>query len=378
MINKDIIRKDLWDEIEIHYLKECYTDAVKDSCLYLLEQIRIKSEIEDKDGEKLINDVFSEKNPKLLINNNQTESEKDEQRGIGFIIRGIICAIRNPISHNNDFKYTKEQCEGIILFINNYILQKIDDSKDFGYVDNWFEYIFINNSDDETRYCDILLENIPKKERLPLLLEIIDKIEMIEDDKYTYFINKLMEALTIKERTEIIIALNKILINNNNERKLCSIFNHFKSEIWNKLDKLARVKIENKLYKEFKNIKLETEPFTDEMYNISDDGLIYYMLPWIEELSNKNEIYDLFFKYLSMSDDMGDYISKYYYKIVKYMDLDDKKIQLIKDNLEKGNPHYKKVIDNAIIHCGCKELKTIFDNEYETFKKSNDYLDLPF
>ena len=148
MINKEDLKKEFWNSIKLHYEKDCYNDALKDACFYVIELIQQKGDNIDLDGEKLINEFFSEQKPKILINNNSTKSEKDEQRGFGFILRGIICAVRNPLSHSKKHSFSKEETDAILLFINNYILNKLDNTKEFGYVDNWFDFIFIKNNND--------------------------------------------------------------------------------------------------------------------------------------------------------------------------------------------------------------------------------------
>ena len=50
MLSKDNIKADFWKVISTHYEKECYTDALKDACLYIIQLVQEKSEQEDLDG----------------------------------------------------------------------------------------------------------------------------------------------------------------------------------------------------------------------------------------------------------------------------------------------------------------------------------------
>lgn len=357
MINESNINKDLWKNIKVHYAKECYTDAIKDACLYIIQLIQEKSENEDLDGEKLINHVFSEKSPKLLINPNQTPTEKDEQRGFGMILRGIICAIRNPISHKNDFKYEKEEADSILLFLNNYILPKLDDSKDFGYVEDWFSFIFEQNNNDSQRYSNVILENIPKKEKLNLLITIIEKLSFVKQEKYYYFINELLNSLTIKEKESVVILLNQKLIKVNDDQYLRMFFNHFNPDIWKKLDKLVTTRIEEMVFSSLEIGCSYIDPFNGEKY--FKDDLATWALNWINMFNNREDIVKMLFQKLE-NDSEADYVFKYFVDIVIDNDNIMKFEKTIVNNLKLGNDNFRRLL------CGAKLM---YDEKDDIFKK---------
>ena len=382
MINRNALCTDFWNAISVHYEKECYEDALKDACLYLIEMIQEKSDNYDLDGEALIVNVFSEKKPKLLINKNQTKSETDEQKGYGFIVRGLYCAIRNPLSHKRSVKYSKEMTDAILLFINNYILQKLDNTKEFGYVDNWFEFIFLDNDNDSKQYSDKLLENINKKEKINLMSTIVERIQEISEDKYYYLINTLYNSLPPKEKNDIIILLNRNLIKANNDDYLRMFFNHFSPTIWKDLNDLVRARIEDIVLQSIRNGRKVITQFSMYKDVTKDSLLATYVENWVREFNNYREIKATLLKKFKKIDEAR-FVSKFFYSIVT-----DKSFLLENSNdiiigLKDKNYYIKELLVPEY-EFGLKPDKEleIFREEYEKVKNLKNPVniddDLPF
>lgn len=375
MINKERLYPDFWKCINLHYEKECYEDVLKDACFYLIELIQNKSENYDMDGEKLITYVFSEKNPKLLINKNQTISEQDEQRGYGFLIRGLICSIRNPLSHSKNIEYSKEKVDSILMFINDIILPKLDDTKEFGYVDNWFEFVFVENTNDGEKYSNKILDNISKKDRFELMKEIVEKLDEIEEGKYKYFINRLYNELTIKSKNEIIILLNRKLIKVQDDHYLRMFFNHFDPKIWKKLDELVTARIEEIVFDSIKSGRMVPSPFTDREELPTDSYLSTWVTDWIESFSNYDEIIECL---ISKLDDKstGKYALEYFCLDISKKEVILKYSKTILRGLKNGKTCYKELLDEVFLFDDEPEYE-IFKKDYESFKESRKEEILP-
>lgn len=374
MLGEKNIDKNLWNSIKLHYEKECYTDVVKDACLYLIEIIQDKSERNDLDGETLINTVFSEKNPKLLINNNQTISEKDEQRGFLYILRGIICGMRNPISHSKQFKYSKEESESIILFINNYILRRLDDSKDFGYTDDWFDFIFFKNHNDSKKFSDAILNKMRKKEKYDLMISTVNNLSCIETSKYHYIVNKLYNDLLKQEKCEIVVLLNKELIDVDDGKYIRSFFNHFEPTIWKYIDDLVRIRIEEIIYEEIRKGKI----YYDMNGNEHCNGLLgTWVEAWIVNFSNYKDIIELLFDKLSRKEE-AEYVLKYFSDVLLKKNNLKKYSKKIIKQLELGNKDYKRLMDDYMIWKNSgkdDEMLEEFKESYENFKDEDPFED---
>ena len=376
MLNKEKINKEFWEIIKVHYEKECYTDALKDACLYLIQIVQEKSELEELDGEKLITHAFSESNPKLLINNNQTQTEKDEQRGYGFLLRGIICAIRNPISHNRSFVFSKEEADSILIFMNNYILEKLSNSKNFKYVSDWYNFIFCDNDNDSKRFSDTILGSVSKKEKFKLMIDIVSKLETIKPGKYYYIINQLYNNLTSKEKEEIIILLNKKLIIAKDAKYIRMFFNHFNPEIWEKFDSLVKIRIEEMVYNSIKEGKSYIDPRT--MQKEYTGSLGAWAVKWIEKFNNKSEIVELIFKKLKYERE-AEYVLNYFSEILRNSENLKKYSKDIKDGLNKGKIQYQELLEALMFFEDEEdEIFTLFKDEYKNFKPKKIENELPF
>jgi uncharacterized protein (TIGR02391 family) len=82
-----------------------YADAVEAAFKEVIKRVKeyIKNKTgENLDGDRAMNRAFGFENQKPLIkfNNLKTEEEKDEQRGIMFLFKGIV-GIRNRKAHEN-------------------------------------------------------------------------------------------------------------------------------------------------------------------------------------------------------------------------------------------------------------------------------------
>ena len=128
------LRHDLWKSIRAHYERTDYTEAVRDAVLFVCELLREKSGIEDKDGTKLVDAVLLGTNPAISVSKSETTTERDFQQGIGFSFKGIMLAIRNPLSHEKT-EYSQEDAEAIILYIN-FLLNQVDHSGGFSKIEN--------------------------------------------------------------------------------------------------------------------------------------------------------------------------------------------------------------------------------------------------
>ena len=103
------LREDLWKAIRAHYERKDYTEAVRDCMFHVCEVLREKSGLQDRDGTKLVEGALLGNNPAILINKNESTTEKDIQQGVGFAFKGLMQSIRNPLSHEKTESYTEDE-----------------------------------------------------------------------------------------------------------------------------------------------------------------------------------------------------------------------------------------------------------------------------
>jgi len=90
------IRNSLWLAIQSTYQAGNYSHAILDAMHYLSNVLREKTGV-DGDGTTLVGQALGGDSPRLRINKLQTETERNEQRGIESVLRGLYQAIRNNI-----------------------------------------------------------------------------------------------------------------------------------------------------------------------------------------------------------------------------------------------------------------------------------------
>ena len=100
-----------------------YTDAVLAGGKYLTKILREKGNV-SSDGIQLAGEVLGGNAPLLRLNKLQTQSEKDEQKGIHQIVMGIYTGIRNPRTHDK-IEDSEEYCIRVLILIDT-ILQYLN------------------------------------------------------------------------------------------------------------------------------------------------------------------------------------------------------------------------------------------------------------
>ena len=179
------ISEELWNSINISYNSENYSNAIKDAFLFLTDLIRIKSGIESGDGEALIGEVFSKRDPLIKINKYETDTEKSEQDGFQFLLRGLYKTIRNPRNHETIFD-TEDYANRIILFLD-LICQRITETKDAFDLGEFINLIFDSDFEFDGKYMELLLQEIPEKYKSDAVIEIYRKAKQIRSKNSTDF-----------------------------------------------------------------------------------------------------------------------------------------------------------------------------------------------
>lgn len=256
MVLRNEIDTELWETIVKNYESENYKGAIVDSIFFLTNTIRNKTGLEG-DGSSLIGQAFGGDNPRIKLNNLQTDSEKDVQRGIQEILRGIYTGIRNPRSHDA-IEDDKEAADAIIIFIN-YLLGIIDKSKlsfeEDEYIKRVFDPYYVKNSD----YSNLLVQEIPKRQKANIAIAVILKRE--EGDIYalSYFLEALMQKLEAEEVSRVCNVVSDELRMTTEYKSIRYILKIVPGKYWGNIDAAVRMRIENLLFEDFCNGSYDKE-----------------------------------------------------------------------------------------------------------------------
>jgi uncharacterized protein (TIGR02391 family) len=101
----------LFDDLKFHpkvarvsqkaFESRLYAESILNAFKEVIVTVRKVSKLNHLDGKPLMEQAFSINNPKIKLNNLQTQSEKDEQIGFMHIFSGVALGIRNPKAHEN-------------------------------------------------------------------------------------------------------------------------------------------------------------------------------------------------------------------------------------------------------------------------------------
>ena len=133
-LDKKLIERNIHDDI-LKYCQEQlkennYFHAVLEAAKSIAEKIRTKTGL-DKDGSKLIEDAFTIKDgkAKLAINSLQTETERTEQKGFTFLLKGLFMMFRNTTSHAPQIEWAIKESDLLdILNLASLIHRKLDET----------------------------------------------------------------------------------------------------------------------------------------------------------------------------------------------------------------------------------------------------------
>lgn len=110
-------------------LADNYFHAVMEANKGLFQRIRDLSGVE-KDGSNLIEQVFSKKNPILIINKFGSQSEIDEHTGFCDLLKGLCSMFRNPLAHEPKVEWPISEQDALdILGIISYCHRRLDNAQ---------------------------------------------------------------------------------------------------------------------------------------------------------------------------------------------------------------------------------------------------------
>ena len=295
---QDKINKKLWNAIKDNYEKANYTTAITNSMLYLNEVVQEKSGLVGLDNVDLMQQAFSVKNPKILVNKNQTQTEKNIQESMFYLTTGLCKLVRNPRSHKR-YNDNQETADKIILF-TDHILGFLENDLSLAIVDDWVEFILDENFNTTKKNSKDVFDRIPKIKRYDILTEIFrNRHNIPPNHNIQNILALLFDSLTPEQHNELITGFNKELVKCKIDNKLRSFFLIFPKEFWNELDILVRNRLEGMI---LKSVEKATILYDDDDvsgyghieeigYN-EESSLALWSKSFIDCFDNKDDILD--------------------------------------------------------------------------------------
>ena len=236
----------------------------------------------------------------------QTESDRNIQKGTENLLLGLYQSVRNPRSHGKHVD-TKEDADAIILFIN-YLLKIIGGAKGTFSKNDFLDRVFDPSFVKKTRYADLLVQRIPPKQRLDVMIEVYRRKEEGEIDKLKLFGQTLVAKLDEDEISALAEVVSEGLTTTNSDKSVRFSTEMFPIEFWTRLDESAKLRTENTFL----------ESITEGEYITSSDKCIKGALgTWCGEhldvfLMKDDFIWVLLRKLNSSNRNEQDYVFKYF------------------------------------------------------------------
>jgi uncharacterized protein (TIGR02391 family) len=238
----------LWSAVQSAYESGNYSAAILDSVFYLSELIRNKSGL-DTDGNSLVGSAFGGQNPIIKVNSLHTESERDEQRGVEQLLRGIYTAIRNPRSH--DKRTDSVEIADILITFIGWICGLIDKSRSPFDTQQFIAAVFDKHFAQNERYADLLVNRIPKRKQLEILIEIFHRRTEGTPKCISLFTQAVLKALSPEEQEQFWQVVSDSLENASADAEFRSIIQIVQKD-WTKISEFARLRTEHRLVESIK------------------------------------------------------------------------------------------------------------------------------
>ncbi|MCK4857245.1 MAG: TIGR02391 family protein [candidate division Zixibacteria bacterium] len=372
------IQERLWAAIQTNHENRNYTGAILDAMHFLGNLLREKTEIED-DGVSLVGQAFGGKSPKLKVNKLQSESDKNIQKGVEQILRGLYQAIRNPRSHEK-YQDDVQDAYSIILFVD-FIVRIIDQSKTPFMKSDFMKRVLDPDFAESERYAELLVGEIPPKQRLDIFIDVFRQKEQGKGRKLQYFFPALLSILKDDEKKEVYHIVSSEMKETNSTDAIRLILHTLPRECWPHYEEIARLRIENKLLKE-----IEGGKYNDSRDRCQSGSLGTWAAQVAEHFSLKDELISLLTTKLESGDvTQQAYVLKFFFSdMTKWLEAPTKHLErVIVQALEDGSRRFHKAL-SLIMYFGDEMWQKPFQKAYEEFQEAEPTLeigdedDLPF
>lgn len=246
MINLEpLLIQPLWAAIERSYQSGQFTAAILDATHYLGELIREKSGL-DCDGVQLVGQAFGGQNPPIKINNLQTESDWNAQKGMEQMLRGLYQGIRNPRSHSKHADDGND-AEAILLFIN-YLAKIIVQSRSPFELSAYLARVFDPWFTEDDAYAKLMVEDIPIGKRWDVLMAVYGrKEEEGEGQKLAYFVRALLNTFDVEELRRFTEIVSDDLKTTDSIDAMRWVLQVIPDKCWPMYAEVARIRVETRL-----------------------------------------------------------------------------------------------------------------------------------
>lgn len=380
------LREDLWKAIRAHYERKDYTESVRDCMFHVCEVLREKSGLQDRDGTKLVEGALLGNSPAILINKNESTTEKDIQQGVGFAFKGLMQSIRNPLSHEKTESYTEDEADAVILY-TNLLLNRVDHSGGMTKIDDIVDLLLDEDFTDTEEYAALLLKEVPVKRRYDLLIQLFSIRNELPQNKLKHFLDNLMGSLSKAAKGDFIRIVSKALMKCKDDTELRMYCHYFMNETFTSIDKLAQLRIEDLALRSIQagevTYKINSKTKESEAACNPAGSLGTWFNDRLNLMSNKGIILNVLLEKTDRTKVEENYVFEYFDTVISnlfesHYEFTGKQIALIKRKLIKGNEHYYNILFDYLDIGDDEEYQRLFGAEYKKCEEVMGEGELPF
>lgn len=348
------IRPELWDAVSKPYEAGIYSNAILEAIHFLSNTLRERANV-DGDGVSLVGQALGGDDPRLRINKFQTETERNEQKGLEQILRGIYVGVRNPRSHEQ-FEDTQATANAVILFVD-YILGTICQAKPPFTLEEWSKRVFDPDFVASDRYAKLLASEVPPKKQIDALITIYRNKMDGDGDKLQYIFSALIGIIGDDQVGDFLSIVSEELKVTTEDAVVKLILQILPERLWPRIEEVARIRIENKL---IRSIELGT--YTKGKH--TPGWLATWGGDFIKYFTLKMEIYQALLKKLRGSIEEKDYVAVFF-------------LWVLPDTIESTDEYWKREIIDAIAKAISDPLGSnlLRDNLLELYNWPSDWQD---
>jgi len=294
----------LWDSIAKPYESQVYSSAILEAIHFLSSILRERANV-DGDGISLVGQALGGDSPRLRINKFQTETERNEQKGIEQILRGIYQGIRNPRSHEQ-FEDTKDTADAIILFVN-FITSIISQAKEPFTNEEWSKRVFDADFVASDRYAKLLASEVPPKKYNEALITLYRDKATGDGDKLRYIFRALIGLAGDDQIDDFLAVVSDDLRTTQQDVEVRLALQVLPERLWPRISEVARLRIENKLIQ-----SIASGLYEWVQRKCTAGSLGTWAISFIRHFSLKNELYQTLVKKLRGSEEDQNYVAKFF------------------------------------------------------------------
>lgn len=291
-----------------------FTDAILVGVRVLSEKLRYVSSNEG-DGAKLVGQVLGGTAPQFRLNRLQTNSEKDEQKGIEQLLRGIYMGIRNPRTHEVT-EDTEDFAIRVLCLVDLGLGYLSRESYEFdvdALVNRLYEPHFVPNPE----YAQALVADTPEDMLVAVFRRAFERRDEGKSDSTKYFFFALYQMMSQEQMSEATQIAGEALRTESEGSQIAKIFRILKPETWPMLQDDVQIRLENIVIDECRKGK------HDVHRTITQHGLGSWGNRFGRYFNRRAELAEVLVEKLTPSWYTQNYVGRYYMSVLPVLVTED-------------------------------------------------------